>query len=89
VAIFPKRHNPRIIAQRGTFTIHGVKETPINRLPLKRSGGEDGCLRVDIDPSALTQLRNQLWGVGVTKTLIYPEPQSLADDLKRLYEVSP
>lgn len=88
LAIFPKRHNPRIIAQRGTFTVHGAEEQSINALDLKLKDGNDGLIRIDIDPSAIQRLGVELWAVGITKTLIYPEPQSLADDLKRLYEVS-
>src|SRR6185437_6209481 len=89
LAIFPKRHNPRIIAQRGTFTVHGVEETPINRLAVKRLDGGDGCARIDIAPYAIGRMREELWGVEITKTLIYPEPQSLAEDLKRIYGVAP
>jgi hypothetical protein len=32
LAVFPKRYNPRIVAQRGVFTIHGIDETPIDVL---------------------------------------------------------
>jgi hypothetical protein len=87
VAIYPKRHNPRLIAQRGTFTVHGIDENPIEKLDLKRTAGDSACLRIDIDPASCARLRDELWAVGMTKTLIYPEPQSLADDLKRMYGV--
>lgn len=87
LAIFPKRHNPRIIAQRGTFTVHGVEECPINKLDLKLGNGDDALIRIDIEPTAIEKLAGELWAVGVTKTLIYPEAPSLADDLKRQYEV--
>ena len=88
LAVFPKRHNPRIIAQRGTFTVHGVEEQPINRLGLKRKDGSDGVLQINIDPSARLRIIDELWGLGISKTVIYPEPQSLADDLKRMYGVA-
>lgn len=88
LAIFPTRHNPRIIAQRGTFTLHGVEQRPLNALDLKLKNGSDSLIRIDIEPSAIQRLVGELWAVGITKTLIYPEPQSLTDDLKRIYEVS-
>lgn len=87
LAVFPRRHNPRIIAQRGTFTVHGVCEVPINKLPVKRPDGAGGVVRILIDPSARAQMVDELWGLGITKTVIFPEPQSLADDLRRMYGV--
>ena len=86
LAIFPKRHNPRIVAQRGTFTVHGIDETPINRLPLVAGDGTSArSLCVEIDPAARDTMWAELWALGINKASIYPEPQSLAEDLKRAY----
>src|SRR5262249_44834048 len=81
LAIFPKRHNPRIVAQRGTFTVHGCDETPIDALnPVDAATGQPRLARIDIDAAARDRLWDDLWALGVTKTSIYPEPQSIADD---------
>jgi hypothetical protein len=86
LAIFPKRHNPRIVAQRGTFTIHGSAEVPLNHLTLHDPAGAVRPIeRLAIDPSARDRIWDELWALGLTKTAIYPEPQSLAEDLKRSY----
>lgn len=86
LAIFPKRHNPRIVAQRGTFTVHGIDETPINRLPLVAGDGTSArSICVEIDPAARDTMWAELWALGINKASIYPEPQSLAEDLKRAY----
>jgi hypothetical protein len=89
LAIYPKRHNPRIVAQRGVFTVHGMDEIPINHLPLMDRTGQDSRLaKIVFDPQVKTSLKNDLWALGITKTAIYPEPQSLADDLKRYHRIS-
>jgi hypothetical protein len=87
LAVYPKRHNPRIIAQRGTFTVHGVRATPINKLPVRSRRGVSGVVQLRLDPKARSRLFDELWGVGINKTAIYPEPQSLAEDLRRMYGV--
>jgi len=88
IAIFPKRHNPRIVAQRGTFTVHGTDEVPINHLQVNdTTTGAARIAQIVIDAASRDQLWADLWALGVTKTSIYPEPQSVADDLKRLYNV--
>lgn len=87
LAIFPKRHNPRIVAQRGTFTVHGVNETPVNKLPVLGSDGESARqVRLEIDPGSRDAMWAELWALGITKASLYPEPQSLAEDLKRAYK---
>jgi hypothetical protein len=87
LAIFPKRHNPRIVAQRGTFTVHGVNEIPINKLDLTDgSGGKSRISRIEISRDARDKIWDELWALGITRTAIYPEPQSLAEDLKRSYK---
>lgn len=88
LAIFPKRHNPRIVAQRGTFTVHGCDETPLDALNVvDTASGAPRLERIDIEAEARDRLWNDLWALGVTKTSIYPEPQSVAEDLKRVYDV--
>lgn len=90
LAIFPKRNNPRIVAQRGTFTIHGSREEPIDWFfrTSTPSGVEVKVTKILIDPTAVARIRSDLHTLGVTKSALFPEPQSVADDLKRQYGVS-
>ena len=88
LAIFPKRHNPRIVAQRGVFTVHGTDPTPIDTLPiLDRRRRDSRLAKIVIPAGARLSLLRDLWAVGVNRTAIFPEPQSVADDLVRLYRV--
>jgi hypothetical protein len=80
LAIFPRRHNPRIVAQRGVFTVHGADETPIERL---FQPGELGLARIEIRASDPTSIKEDLNTLGVTKTTIFPEPSSVAEDIRQ------
>jgi hypothetical protein len=88
VAIFPKRHNPRLVAQRGTFTVHGTDSRAIDVI-LKEAckSGPDPIARIDISRRRLKKIHGELRTLGVDETALFPEPASLARDLKRLYRV--
>lgn len=87
LAIFPKRNNPRIVAQRGTFTVHGSDENPIDVIIqlTTSTGAEPKITKLLIEPAAVSRIVSDLHTLGVTKTALFPEPQSVADDLKRQY----
>ena len=90
VAIFPKRYNPRTVAQRGVFTIHGCDPVPLENVMRDVASGEDARItRVEIESSARSALQEDLWALGVTEAALFPEPQSVARDLKRSYSVEP
>jgi hypothetical protein len=87
LAIFPKRYNPRIVAQRGVFTIHGADEVPIETL-MDVAGNRSRIARFLFAPGDRQRLQDDLFRLGLSKTALFPEPQSVAEDLKRLYQVS-
>jgi hypothetical protein len=88
LAVFPKRYNPRIVAQRGVFTIHGSKEVPLEEIMCSAaSDGEPRIVKLTFRKSARSRLRDEIWSLGVTKAALFPEPQSVAEDLKKAYGV--
>jgi hypothetical protein len=90
LAIFPKRYNPRIVAQRGVFTVHGCDNVPIEKLMKDTSRGTPARIaKIDIDGAARARLQDDLWALGITEAALFPEPQSVAKDLKRSYNVQP
>lgn len=89
LAIYPKRYNPRIVAQRGVFTVHGKDEVGIEEILNDEADEQRGpsLYQVLIDPASCARLKDDLWAFGVNRSALFPEPQSVADDLKRLYNV--
>lgn len=88
VAIFPTRHNPRLVAQRGVFTVHGTEETPIDEVFVNAlSDGAPRIAKFLIDPHVCPKLLRDLTALGIDQTALFPEPASLAVDLMRMYGV--
>jgi hypothetical protein len=87
LALFPKRHNPRIIAQRGVFTIHGSKEIAIEEILQESDSCEDRIAKITVDPGRRSQLLYDLYTLGINRTALFPEPESVAEDLKKIYRV--
>jgi hypothetical protein len=88
LALFPKRHNPRIVAQRGVFTIHGSEGIAIEQILDNSSSGKDKIAKITIDPDRRSQLTCDLYTLGINRTALFPEPESVAEDLKRIYGVT-
>lgn len=85
LAVFPKRYNPRIVAQRGVFTIHGTEEVPIEEVMASASPGAPRIARFCFDPASRKNLRRDLYALGLSKSALFPEPESVAEDLREAY----
>ena len=86
LALFPKRYNPRIVAQRGVFTIHGTEEVAIEDVMLANAGTDEPRIaRFCFDGATREELQRDLYALGVSKAALFPEPQSIAEDLRQLY----
>ncbi|MEM7456692.1 MAG: hypothetical protein AAF456_20275, partial [Planctomycetota bacterium] len=85
LAIYPARSNDRVISQLGTFTVHGVDNSPLNTW-LESTGRIDECLqRVDINVTDRDLIRRQLFYLGIRQSAIYPGPDSIAKDIGYMY----
>jgi hypothetical protein len=87
LAIYAKRTNPRIFAQRGVFTVHGTEEIPLEALQITNSLGAERLARILIEPASIKAMLSDLYVLGFTTTQTYPEPESISRDLKRMYRV--
>jgi FRG domain len=87
LAVFPKRYNPRIVAQRGVFTVHGIEEIPIDEIMRNSASvtSEARIARFCFDPASRSRLKRDLYCLGVSKAALFPEPQSVAEDLREQY----
>jgi hypothetical protein len=89
LAIFARRSSPRIVAQRGVFTVHGAEETPLQELlAVGNSENPTRLGKILIDPTCCAPILRGLRALGITRTTLFPEAQSVSDDLKRLYRIS-
>jgi len=80
VAIYPRRSNDRIFAQRGLFTIHGKDERALEE------SCPDCVAKVDIPEAMIGKLRKLIANFGINKYSVYPDFKGLSDHLKDMYK---
>ena len=81
IAIRPRRIHPRIIAQQGVFTVHGTTRESIDECMIKLERADD-CRSLRIKPDAADKLKDALYSLGITKSFLFPDLDSLVDDIK-------
>jgi hypothetical protein len=88
IAVIPPRQNPRIIAQQGMFTIHGTEQAPLDGFASDNDPDSTihlGC--VHLDRSRLNWFLDDLVLAGVTRSTLFPELDSVAENIKWNYRV--
>jgi hypothetical protein len=87
IAIFPSRTNPRLFSQRGTFTVHGTNPIPLELLDTISGFEIVRLIKLEISFSVKDQLLKNLFALGFNTTSTYPEPNSVAQDVKKMYGI--
>lgn len=82
IALYPYRASQRIIAQQGTFTLHGYNQDGIDKLnhPALR------LERVAIDPRHLHNVMDELYVCGIHELSLFPDLDAAASHIKWLLE---
>ena len=90
IAIYPIRANPRIIAQHGVFTVHGAKDTGIDKILGCSTAEPDkfdtGLAQIEIKPDLAAALLNDLKLVKLHELALFPELPKLASYLLELHQ---
>ncbi len=81
IALLPPRSDPRIVAQQGTFTIHGWERIPIEELPYHPKKGLM-VARIILDRANLPSMWDQLESSGLSCLSLFPELPSVAPYLR-------
>lgn len=86
-AIYGSHNSPRIVAQRGVFTIFGSSIEPMNEI-FKDSSKKfpADCLERLVIPAAkIDTLLSELWRIGVTESVVFPDLEGLGRETKRTF----
>jgi hypothetical protein len=86
MAIYAARRNARILAQQGTFTVHGGSPSPIESINL---GSLSSLACIDVDPTARDSLLSDLELCGIMESRLFPELERLAPHIKRRHGIVP
>jgi hypothetical protein len=93
IAVFPNRANRRLIAQSGTFTIHGGKYShadpdfapPRSLEDLNKAAPTPFLWSFDILASTKPEIERALWQLGIHKGTLFPDLEQQASHLKDIW----
>ena len=77
LAIAPPHRDDRMVAQQAYSTLHGTTEA-LDQLPNK----DDFLLKIEIQPDAKKATRPFLHTLGIKKSVLFPDLEHLAKELK-------
>jgi hypothetical protein len=81
LALYPPRNNPRIFAQQGVFTLHGMLNDKLDAL------APDTLKRFDIPVTCIEDAKKFLTLSGIHEYSIYPDLFGLANHLTSKYKL--
>ena len=86
VAIYGAHNSPRIVAQRGVFTIFGQITSPMEQL-YETYSFPTGCLtKFILEASCIGAMREAILRHGVTESVVFPDLDGLAQEIRRTFE---
>ena len=81
VALYGVHNSQRIVAQRGVFVLSAANIAPLNQIDFREHG--DGLLiKLNIPVAKKQDIFKQLFGMGITDSVIFPDLDGLAREIK-------
>jgi hypothetical protein len=85
VAMYGLHNSPRIVAQRGVFTIFGKDTTPMEAVLRDSDYKDDTLIKIVVPAASVGPLRQSLFKIGITDSVVFPDLGGLALELRRFY----
>jgi hypothetical protein len=86
VAIYGAHNSPRIVAQRGVFVLFGQDIHPMEKQFVKNAFPDNCLLKVVLNPSIIAKLKNSILENGITESVVFPDLEGLAKEIRRTFE---
>ena len=89
IALYPRKNNPRLIAQQGTFTVHGTNREPLESWIASTATGNHQSLICKIVFSKRVRkddLVQQLADLGLRRSTIYPDLHNFVLEMKQQHQ---
>jgi hypothetical protein len=84
-AVYGSHNSPRIVAQRGTFTIFGQCTKAMEEIYDVEDFPEESLVKISILPSVVPKMREAILNHGVTESVIFPDLVGLSREIKRSF----
>jgi hypothetical protein len=85
VAVYGAHNSPRIVAQRGVFTIFGQNTAPMEKIFTTESFPSDSLIKIVLGKTALKHIRRSILEHGITESVVYPDLGGLAKEIRRTF----
>jgi hypothetical protein len=86
VGIFGTHNSSRIVSQRGVFTVFGKKIKPMEETYIDESFPQDCLIKLTVPKDKILLLLNSLTSIGITDSVVYPDLEGLAKEVRRFYK---
>lgn len=95
LALYGTHNSPRIVSQRGVFTIAGYSTTPMEdhyqtyqRPDKPGEFPQDSLIKIKIPAIKIEDLKAELKAIGLTHSVIYPDLEGLAKETRLFFKYS-
>lgn len=86
VAVYGSHNSPRIVAQRGVFTVFGQTTSSMERV-YKTASFPEGCLvKFILKSGCIFEMRKAVFRNGITESVVFPDLDGLAQEIRRIFE---
>ncbi len=85
IAIYGAHNSPRIIAQRGVFTICGKNLEPMEKIYEVNNFPQDSLIKLVIPKTEIERLLHSLVAIGYHDSAIFPDLDGLAKETRRIF----
>jgi hypothetical protein len=85
VALYGAHNSPRIVAQRGVFTIFGQNTKPMEEVYVKENFPPNCLIKITLKRARLASFRKSLLNYDITESVIFPDLEGLAEEIKRTF----
>ena len=86
VAMYGSHNSPRIVAQRGVFTIFGRSTASMEMIRETLIFPKDCLIKIVLEDKFLPEMRRSILSHGITESVIFPDLEGLAKELRRTFK---
>lgn len=83
VAIYGTHNSPRIVAQRGAFTVFGKNTRPMEQIFTSGRYPAESLRKLVVPATSVLPLLSSLFNIGMTESTVFPDLEGLAREMKR------
>jgi hypothetical protein len=83
VALYGAHNSPRIVAQRGVFTIFGQSASGMEVAYMTDAFPKSCLTKIVLEKGVLQEIRSSVLNNGITESVVFPDLEGLAKEIKR------